>query len=136
MQDNPSSPRIQTALEAVLVDSDGGELSVEVIELSSGGGFRLRTTESLVAGEQVSLRVARYRDFQARIQWVEGCEAGGKFLEPVSLENGGDQIMEQDNRGDDDRRQNDRRKDDAAMPAGDVDRREDDRRQNERRKQE
>jgi len=78
------SPRVQTSLAAVLVDSDGGELPVEVIDLSSGG-FRLRTTEPLVAGEEVSLRVARYGDFSAQIQWVEGYEAGGRFLEPVSL---------------------------------------------------
>jgi len=78
------SPRIQTSLTAVLVDSDGGELPVEIIDLSSGG-FRLRTTEPLIAGEEVSIRVARYGDFSAQVQWVEGYEAGGRFLEPVSL---------------------------------------------------
>ena len=78
------SPRVQTSLEAVLVDSDGGELPVEVIDLSSGG-FRLRASEQLVLGEQIRLRVARYGDFSAQVQWVEGHEAGGRFLEPVSL---------------------------------------------------
>jgi hypothetical protein len=78
------SPRVQTSLEAVLVDSDGGELSVEVIDLSSGG-FRLRAGELLVVGEQVRLRVERYGDFPAQIQWVKGQEAGGRFLEPITL---------------------------------------------------
>ena len=78
------SPRVQTSLVAVLVDSDGGELPVEIIDLSSGG-FRLRTTETLIEGEEIQLRVARYGDFQAQVQWVEGYEAGGRFLEQIIL---------------------------------------------------
>lgn len=78
------SPRVRTSLAAVLVDSDGGELPVEIIDLS-GGGFRLRAGETLVAGEEVRLRVPRYGDFRAQIQWVESNEAGGRFLEPVVL---------------------------------------------------
>jgi PilZ domain-containing protein len=77
-------PRIQTSIAAVLVDSDGGELPVEVTDLSSGG-FRLRAGETLVPGETVRLRVPRYGDFPAQIQWVEGHEAGGRFLEPIVL---------------------------------------------------
>lgn len=68
----------------MLVDSDGGELPVEIIDLSSGG-FRLRTTEPLIEGEEILLRVARYGDFQAQVQWVEGYEAGGRFLEQIIL---------------------------------------------------
>jgi hypothetical protein len=68
----------------VLVDSDGGELSVEVIDLSSGG-FRLRAGEALVVGEQIRLRVERYGDFPAIIRWVRGGEAGGVFLQPITL---------------------------------------------------
>ena len=78
------SPRVQTSFAAVLTDADGGELPVEVTDLSSGG-FRLRATEQLVAGETVRLRVPRYGDFPAQLQWVEGNEAGGKFLEPITL---------------------------------------------------
>lgn len=71
-------------IAAVLVDSDGGELPVEVLNLSSGG-FRLRADEQLVAGETVRLRVPRYGDFRAQLKWVNGNEAGGTFLEPVQL---------------------------------------------------
>jgi hypothetical protein len=78
------SPRVRTALAAVLVDSDGGELPVQVIDLSSGG-FRLRADEQLMAGEEIRLRVPRYGDFRAQLQWVNGTEAGGRFLEPVSF---------------------------------------------------
>ena len=77
-------PRVRTSISAVLVDSDGGELEVEVTDLSSGG-FRLRAGEALVVGEEVRLRVPRYGDFRAQIQWVEGNDAGGRFLEPVTL---------------------------------------------------
>ena len=67
---------------AILIDSDGGELPVEVKDLSSNG-FRLQAGEPLVAGEMVQLRVPRYGAFPAQILWVEGDEAGGQFLEPV-----------------------------------------------------
>ena len=80
----PRSTRVRTSIPAVLVDSDGGELEVEVTDLSSGG-FRLRAGEPLVAGEEVRLRVPRYGAFRAQIQWVEGNDAGGRFLEPVTL---------------------------------------------------
>lgn len=80
----PRSPRVRTSLAAVLLDSDGGELPVEIIDLSSGG-FRLRTTEPLIVGEEVRLRVSRYGDFQAKVQWVEGYEAGGRFIDQVTL---------------------------------------------------
>ena len=82
--EKPRSPRVRTAIRAVLVDPDGGEIPVEVVDLSSGG-FRLRVTDELVAGEQFRLRVSRYGDFQAQIQWVRDGEAGGLFLEPITL---------------------------------------------------
>lgn len=78
------TPRVRTSIAAVLIDSDGGELPVEVVDLSSGG-FRLRAGEVLVAGERVRLRVERYGDFPAVIRWVRGGEAGGEFLQPVTL---------------------------------------------------
>jgi hypothetical protein len=78
------SPRVQTSIAAMLIDSDGGELPVEVLDLS-GGGFRLRAPEPLVTGERVQLRVPKYGDFPAQIQWVEGHEAGGRFLERMTL---------------------------------------------------
>ena len=72
------------SMKAVLVDSDGGEISVEIVDLSKGG-FRIRAGETLVRGEEVRLRVSRYGDFRAIIQWVEGFEAGGRFLDPVQI---------------------------------------------------
>ena len=80
-QDRP--PRIRTSIAATLVDENGGELPVEVLDLS-GGGFRLRAKWPLTDGAAVRLRV-RHNDFPARIIWVDGLEAGGRFLEPVTL---------------------------------------------------
>jgi hypothetical protein len=80
----PRSPRVRTSIAAVLVDEDGGEMPVEVVDLSSGG-FRLRAAEPLEAGERFRLRVSRYGDFAAQIQWVRDGEAGGRFLEPITL---------------------------------------------------
>lgn len=82
--DEKRTPRVRTSITAILIDSDGGELPVQVLDLSSGG-FRLRAGEPLVSGEQVRLRVPRYGDFPAQIQWVEGHEAGGRFLERMTL---------------------------------------------------
>lgn len=76
------SPRIRTAIGATLVDSDGGEIQVEIVDLS-GSGFKIRCDGSLTAGERVILRVSRQDDHAAQIQWARGFEAGGKFLEPV-----------------------------------------------------
>ena len=59
-------------------------MPVEVVDISSGG-FRLRVREPLVVGEQFRLRVSRYGDFKAQIQWVGDGEAGGLFLEPITL---------------------------------------------------
>jgi hypothetical protein len=83
-REHQRSPRVRTSIAAVLVDSDSGELPVEVTDLSSGG-FRLCASEPLVVGEYVRLRVPRYGDFPAMIKWVEGNEAGGLFLQPITL---------------------------------------------------
>ena len=77
------SPRVQTSIEAILIDSNGGELPVEVLDLSSGG-FRLRATWTLSEGARVTLRV-RHDEYPAEILWVDGREAGGRFLGPVTL---------------------------------------------------
>ena len=75
-------PRIQTSIAAVLADENGGELPVEVLDLSSGG-FRLRAAWTLTAGAKVCLKV-RHDEYAAEIIWVEGHEAGGRFLDPVT----------------------------------------------------
>lgn len=77
-------PRVQTSLQATLIDADGAELPVVITDLS-GGGFSLDAGESLVVGEEIRLRVPKYSHFTAAILWVEGHKAGGQFKEPVNL---------------------------------------------------
>ena len=76
-------PRLQTSIAAILVDENGGELPVEVLDLSSGG-FRLRANWTLTDGAKVLLRV-RHDEYPAEIIWVDGRQAGGRFLTPVTL---------------------------------------------------
>ena len=80
-------PRVDAHHPAVLIASDGGEIEVVVIDLSSGG-FRFKAKEAIIGetifvGEHVRLRVERHGDFAGEIRWTLGPEAGGIFLEPV-----------------------------------------------------
>lgn len=130
--ENQRLPRVQTSLEATLVNSDGDELSVKVTNLSSNG-FRLSATKPLTAGTNVSLRVVNYGDFPAHVRWVKGCEAGGTFREPVLLEDGDHPVMDLSDGPEEDRRQAERRKETSDLPVEHADRREADRRERERR---
>ena len=73
-------PRVAAMQMAILIDSDGGELPVTITEISAGG-FRLRTDETLVVGEQVRLRVDKFGEYPGQIRWALGYEAGGAFLD-------------------------------------------------------
>jgi len=76
--------RIKVAHDAKLVTAQGAEHAVTITDVSAGG-FRLRSEITLPIGEHVFLRVDRYGDFPAQIRWSLGSDAGGVFLEPVSL---------------------------------------------------
>ena len=78
------APRIDTAIDAMVTDSDGGTMSVVVVDISSEG-CRMETDGSLKIGEKVQLHVGRYGTFPAQIRWALGKEAGAVFLEPVIL---------------------------------------------------
>ena len=76
------APRVDVRQHATLVLSDGRELPVVVLDVSSGG-FRVRSEETLQIGEFISLRTAQAEEVAAQIRWSLGCEAGGVFLEGV-----------------------------------------------------
>jgi hypothetical protein len=86
----PRAPRVTTRQEAILVTSDLTELAVVIVDVSESG-FRIEAEETfyvgetILIGEQVSLRVPRGGDMAARILWAQGCEAGGVFLATVDL---------------------------------------------------
>ena len=79
------APRVDVRKPAIVVNSDGMEVDVIILDVS-GSGFRLQVLEKLYVGELVSLRVDDEL-VPARIKWVLGDEAGGTFLEPVDSSN-------------------------------------------------
>ena len=76
------APRVDLRRPAVLIDSDGREQNVTILDVSSGG-FRLEVTEAPRIGEFVALRVERGAEFASQIRWALGNEAGGVFLTAV-----------------------------------------------------
>ena len=79
------APRVDLRRPAVLINSDGVETPVTILDVSSGG-FRLEISEGPRIGEFVTLQVDRGDAFEAQIRWVLGSEAGGVFLTAVSVE--------------------------------------------------
>lgn len=76
------APRIDGHHEAIVVDGQGRQYSVTVLDISNGG-FRLQSQETFRIGEYIAIRVPRYGDFSAQIRWALGSEAGGVFLNPM-----------------------------------------------------
>ena len=72
------APRVDVRKPAIVVNSDGDEISVTILDIS-GSGFRLHVLEKLNIGEFVRLRVDD-EILSAQIRWVLGDEAGGAFL--------------------------------------------------------
>lgn len=79
--------RIDVAARGTLIDSDGVESEVEVLDLSAGG-CRVRTDGSPMIGEMVRLRVGRIGDYPAQVRWALGGEAGLQFTGPAELPEG------------------------------------------------
>ena len=79
------APRVDLRRPAILVDSDGRESEVVILDVSSGG-IRLEVSEGPRIAEFVTLRVEHGVEFAAQIRWALGDQAGGVFLTPVKLE--------------------------------------------------
>ena len=77
-------PRVAVRCEAVLLEQDGCALDVTITDVSRDG-FRLESRCELEVGSEVFLQVAKLEPVKAVIRWTCGYEAGGVFLEPVSL---------------------------------------------------
>ena len=77
------APRVDLRRSAMLIDSDGNEHNVIILDVSSGG-FRLEVSETPRIGEFVALRVEHGEEYPAQIRWALGTEAGGVFLTSVS----------------------------------------------------
>ena len=79
----PRSTRIDVR-RLVVLESPKGRVRAELLNVSAKG-FRLRTTRALEAGWQVGIRFAKDAPIGGLIQWVEGGNAGGVFVEAVAL---------------------------------------------------
>ena len=79
---NKRAPRVDLRRPAILIDSEGGERPIVILDISNGG-FRMEVPESPRIGELVTVRVEHGINFAAQIRWVLGNEAGGVFLTPV-----------------------------------------------------
>ena len=77
------APRIDAGF-VVRICCAAGEFPARVTNLSSSG-FRLRSARALEPGWEVTLEVHKRPPVQCVIRWVSGKEAGGVFLEPVTL---------------------------------------------------
>ena len=77
-------PHVSVHCDAVLCEADGCELAVVITDVSRDG-FRLMSRCELEVGSEVLLRVGKIEPVRALIRWTRGYEAGGVFLEPVSL---------------------------------------------------
>lgn len=80
---SPRAARIEVAYD-VLVRHETGEVRAQILNLS-GQGFRIRLSDALEAGSQVTLEVANLPPVKAIIRWASEYEAGGVFVEPVAL---------------------------------------------------
>lgn len=80
-------PRIDVRRAAVLTNSDGVEIPVTLLDISSGG-FRIKVFEPLQIGELVKLRADKDGEYLARIRWALGNEAGAEFHEGGGLGTG------------------------------------------------
>ncbi len=76
------APRIDLRRPAILIDSQGVETVVTILDVSSGG-FKVQTEELPRIGEAVILRVDGSEDIEAQIRWAVGDQAGGVFLTEV-----------------------------------------------------
>ena len=79
------APRVDLRRPAVLVDSDGGEADVTILDIS-GAGFRISSEVPPRIGEYVTLKLGKSGDLAAQIRWSLGDEAGGVFLNSVHPE--------------------------------------------------
>ena len=82
---NKRAPRVDLRRPAVMINSDGVETDVIILDVSNGG-FRIEVRESPRIGEFVTLQVERSENFPAQIRWVLGNEAGGVFLTPIQYD--------------------------------------------------
>ena len=76
--------RVMLNCDAVVTESDGCTLDVTIVDVSQHG-FRLRSVAELELGSTVLLQMPEARPVRCEIRWACGHEAGGIFLDPITI---------------------------------------------------
>jgi hypothetical protein len=76
--------RVVLNCAAILTEADGFTVDVTVVDVSKDG-FRLRSVTELELGSKVSLQMENVAPVGCEIRWSCGHEAGGVFLDPITL---------------------------------------------------
>lgn len=77
-------PRVDVRQSAFLINSDGAEFEVVVLDISSGG-CRIEVQEALHTGEHVVIRDEHGCEHPAEIRWALGTQAGARFMTSPTL---------------------------------------------------
>ena len=76
--------RVVLNCDAVVTEEDGCTLDVTIVDVSQHG-FRLRSVAELELGSTVLLQMPEARPVRCEIRWACGHEAGGVFLDPITI---------------------------------------------------
>jgi hypothetical protein len=69
---------------AILTEDDGFTVDVTIVDVSRDG-FRLRSITELEIGSRVLLQMENVAPVRCEIRWSCGHEAGGVFLDPITI---------------------------------------------------
>ena len=76
--------RVQLNCAGVVTEADGCTLDVTIVEVTQTD-FRLRSIAELELGSKIMLQMPEARPVRCEIRWACGHEAGGVFLDPITV---------------------------------------------------
>lgn len=76
--------RVLLNADAVLTEDDGYTVDVVILDVSKDG-FRLRSVTEFELGSTVRLQMKNVAPVRCEIRWSCGHEAGGVFLDPITI---------------------------------------------------
>ena len=76
--------RVLLNRDAILTEHDGFTVDVLIVDVSKDG-FRLRSVTELELGSTITLQMRETRPVRGEIRWACGHEAGGVFLDPITI---------------------------------------------------
>lgn len=76
--------RVSLNREAILTEADGFTVDVTIVDVTKDD-FRLRSVTELELGSKVILQMQNATPVRCEIRWSCGHEAGGIFLDPITI---------------------------------------------------